>query len=384
MNLTQSFKRLDDLLVEYQSYWNFVPFEQTTVPWNNAQLDALLSQTNSTSKIAENIFPKVHNWLNNSEKQTGVVNENWQKEVPFWLTNGIHGRKIEQIKQLCSHIKPIYPVLEWCAGKGHLGRLLSFQHQCKVVSAEWQSHLCQQGAELAHKYQIPQKFIHTNVLQDPLNFIEVDQHIVALHACGDLHVTLLKHMQKVSSKQLHLAPCCYHLIAEDSYAALSQAGQASSLNIKRNILKLAVQAQVTGGKRITELRRKEVLWRLAYQALRADISGQTAYASLPSVNKSWFSGEFNAFAKWGLNHQNLQQPDFIDDEYYLEIGQEKALFTQKLESVRHVFQRALEYWLVLDKAIYLQDLGYQVKLKAFCDYHTTPRNLMIIAKRSDG
>ncbi len=68
--------------------------------------------------------------------------------------------------------------------------------------------------------------------------------------------------------QLDIVPCCYHLIATEQYQALSSQAQQSHLGpLSRDELKLAVQAQVTAGERITRLRQTEVLWRLAYQEL---------------------------------------------------------------------------------------------------------------------
>ncbi|GAM69239.1 SAM-dependent methyltransferases [Vibrio sp. JCM 19236] len=40
---------------------------------------------------------------------------------------------------------------------------------------------------------------------------------------------------------------------------------------------------------------------------------------------------------------------------------------ERLGLVQQLFQRPLELWLVLDKALYLQEQGYQVELSQFCD-----------------
>ena len=43
--------------------------------------------------------------------------------------------------------------------------------------------------------------------------------------------------------------------------------------------------------------------------------------------------------------------------------------------------RTLELWLLLDRALYLQEQGYHVKLGTFCDYQLSPRNLLLLAER---
>ncbi|EWH08568.1 hypothetical protein DS2_16869 [Catenovulum agarivorans DS-2] len=383
------FDKLDAALNKYQAYWNFVPFQCDDYPWQNPSLIQYLQLLADNSKlthdevchqISEQFFPELTDAMQSIDFLQKQLVDDWYKPVPFWLQNGIHGRKITQVQQLSEQIKPKYPLLEWCAGKGHLGRLLSFQHNVAVTSVEWQKSLCEQGRKLAKTYEIQQDFIHADVLKQPATWLKPHQHVVALHACGDLHVTLLKQAVAAKVEYMHVAPCCYHLIAEQTYPALSALGQASGLTIAKAILKLAVQAQVTAGQRVANLRQTEVLWRLAYQLIRADISGETGYKSLPSVKKSWFSGAFADFVDWGINHQGLVLPAEINFADYLQRAAVKQKFIQQLEYVRHTFQRALEHWLVLDKALFLEQSGYQVEINYFCPYQTTPRNMMIVAK----
>ena len=54
---------------------------------------------------------------------------------------------------------------------------------------------------------------------------------------------------------------------------------------------------------------------------------------------------------------------------------------RNLELVRGLFRRPLELWLVLDRALFLSERGYEVQLGEFCDSHLTPRNLLLLAQR---
>ena len=62
-------------------------------------------------------------------------------------------------------------------------------------------------------------------------------------------------------------------------------------------------------------------------------------------------------------------------------GWQRLAQVRNLELVRGLFRRPLELWLVLDRALYLSENGYDVQLGAFCDRHLTPRNLMLLAQR---
>ncbi|MNJ72573.1 hypothetical protein D3C77_692410 [compost metagenome] len=54
---------------------------------------------------------------------------------------------------------------------------------------------------------------------------------------------------------------------------------------------------------------------------------------------------------------------------------------RNLELVRGLFRRPLELWLLLDRALFLHEQGYRVRLGCFCPPHLTPRNLLLLAER---
>jgi hypothetical protein len=50
------------------------------------------------------------------------------------------------------------------------------------------------------------------------------------------------------------------------------------------------------------------------------------------------------------------------------------------ERVRDPFRRALECWILLDRALALEESGLEVLLGEFCETSITPRNGMILAR----
>ncbi|WP_213083289.1 hypothetical protein, partial [Escherichia coli] len=62
-------------------------------------------------------------------------------------------------------------------------------------------------------------------------------------------------------------------------------------------------------------------------------------------------------------------------------GWQRLAEVRNLELVRGLFRRPLELWLLLDRALYLEEQGYRVRLGSFCDYHLTPRNILLLAER---
>lgn len=312
-------------------------------------------------------------------------------DIPFWLHTGIGGRKLTQIQRFVAAIptesekcvsQTQESVLEWCSGKGYLGRILAFSRKVSVVSVELAESLCTQGAAAAEKFELPQKFVRANVLTESERIPFTDVNCaVALHACGGLHTALMTKSVAYQLEALHIAPCCYHLHGEGDYQPMSRFAQANNLRLSRDALKFCVQGLVTGGDRIVRLRELELTWRLAYEEWRQSVTGDTGYRSLPSAPKSLFQGEFHAFAAWATQQHHLSIPENPQWAQFLLKGATRALEVRRTELMRHVFRRVLELWLVLDRALYLQESGYQVRIEEFCDYQVTPRNLMIHAQR---
>ena len=62
--------------------------------------------------------------------------------------------------------------------------------------------MCKQGQQLAVQQDIEQNFIEANVLLGEADkYLNQQQHVVALHACGDLHVHLINSAKKLSTKK---------------------------------------------------------------------------------------------------------------------------------------------------------------------------------------
>jgi hypothetical protein len=272
------------------------------------------------------------------------------------------------------------PVLEWCAGKGHLGRMLAFNGAQSVHSIELQPSLCEQGQHSALQQGLAMRFSQADVLNDDVShFFNTDIHAVALHACGRLHQTFMYQASAAKVQQISLSPCCYHLFTSEHHQAMSEVAQKSTLNLTHRDLKLALQETVTAPSRLAKVGKTEVEWRLGFDALRKSITNEQYYVSVPSVNKAIFSDSFKSFCEWAARKKSLKLNQGIDYDGFLSLGQARKKITDRVELVRHVFRRAIEVWLVLDRALYLQQQGYQVSVKTFCEKTLTPRNILILA-----
>ena len=62
-------------------------------------------------------------------------------------------------------------------------------------------------------------------------------------------------------------------------------------------------------------------------------------------------------------------------------GLERLQWVTAFDLVRMAFRRPLELWLVLDRALKLEEADYKVELSEFCPPSLTPRNILIAAQK---
>lgn len=295
------------------------------------------------------------------------------------LLSEIPGRKAAQIAAFAGAVGEVrQPLLEWCAGKGHLGRLLGARWGVPVHSLEIDAALCAEGQRLAGRVHLPQQFLNADALGPGALDGGAGQHAVALHACGDLHRRLVAEAGSAGLRALDVAPCCYHRLAAPQYRVL---GGASSLVLSVDDLRLAVTGTATAAPREEKEVARESAWKLAFAALRQEVTGEGAYRPFKPVDRRWRQVDFAAWCQLLAAREGLSLPARLDWAAWEAAGWQRQREVARLTLVRFAFRRAIEVWLVSDLAACLEAQGYAVAVHTFCAPQLTPRNLFLSARR---
>lgn len=290
--------------------------------------------------------------------------------------HAVPGRKQAEVAAFAAAVGEGGPtVLEWCAGKGHLGRALAVARP--VVSLEWDDALCAAGRELAARAGVDQSFVEIDVLAADVAAHLPGRHAVALHACGELHLALLRQGAAAAVPALDLSPCCYYRIPSRDYAPLNP---DAGLRLSRDELHLAVTETVAAGARDRRLRDRDQAWKLAFLELRnaAGIARGTTFKPVPAA---WYAAGFVAWMQRLAARESLALPAAVDWNALEQRGYERMREVRRLELLRLAFRRPLEIWLALDRVVFLERQGYAVSLGEFCPRAVTPRNLLISARK---
>jgi len=395
--LQQAFVQLSKLLQAYQPLWQQQAFVERQLSWVNEHNalyehlqcvdDSLLrALQESPALLLQYLQPQVPGL----SSLTPFYNWPWLKSrdlppVDRFYPRGIPGRKWLQLQAFSQKLRPCSPAyVDWCSGKGYLGRYLSVVDKQSVHCLEWSADLVELGREYCQQYQV--KFSQQDVLMPNVSeHLERGQHIVALHACGDLHQQLLKLGAGAKVRGISLAPCCYQKTAQKVYHPLSVMGANSGLELSKADLHSAVQETVTAPLNVQKKRRQLQAWRLGFDLWQRDIQGKDEYLSTPSLPQSSINLGFDGFCQKLAQLSGLdERPGYsqeCDFSSYEEKGWQRFELAERLDLIRQVFRRPLELWLVLDKALFLEEQGYSVEVGQFCERQLSPRNLMIQARR---
>ncbi|WP_416194737.1 methyltransferase [Pseudomonas sp. AH2] len=379
----------------HQTLWRPRPFTHRELPWESehAELAAWLrSRSLEDAEAAHNhpqrlLAPAPFAQLAAQSIALGDIGElptTALVPVPAHSGADVPGRKWQQIQAFADALSfrnaPEH-WLDWCAGKGHLGRHLAHRGQA-LTCLEHDPLLVDAGHQLSQRLGIDAEHRQQNVLAaDAADHVHRRHTPVALHACGDLHVQLMRLAADAGCGQLAIAPCCYNRISTPEYQALSAQGKASALRLSLADLSLPLSETVTAGARVRRQRDTSMARRLAFDLLQRKLRGIDAYLSTPSLPVAWLDKPFSDYCRELAALRHLPAVGQHDWAALEAAGWQRLANVRNLELVRGLFRRPLELWLVLDRAGYLQDRDYAVQLGTFCETRITPRNLMLLAER---
>ncbi|MED7665946.1 methyltransferase [Pseudomonas moraviensis subsp. stanleyae] len=395
-NLLARFTALDAFLIEHQALWKPRPFTHLSLDWEASWPELASWLRGRPLEDAE----RAHNHpadlvdapepfaslakLSAELSAVGELPEHALEPAGHRLNVDVPGRKWQQIEAFASRLSfTAQPThwLDWCSGKGHLGRRLLGSGQ-QLTCVEYDPLLVASGQALSQRHHLHALHIEQDVLAADAAIVLGAQHTpVALHACGELHVRLMQLASAAGCRQMAIAPCCYNRISRSEYQALSSAGSRSVLQLSLEDLALPMSETVTAGARVRRQRDTSMARRLAFDLLQRQVRGVDEYLPTPSLPSAWLEKSFADYCRDLAAFKELSTTGTPDWQALEAAGWQRLAEVRNLELLRGLFRRPLELRLNLDRALFLVERGYSVRLGTFCESPLTPRNLLLLAER---
>ncbi|MCP3140526.1 methyltransferase [Pyxidicoccus xibeiensis] len=308
-------------------------------------------------------------------------------------TQGLSAKKTHELERVLALLAPrtrfIHQAVDIGGGMGHLARLCARTFGWTFHSIDRDAALQDKGRRWLARTQPPGgdtlHFIQASVEDgpqprlDPL-FSGRDRASIGLHTCGPLALTQLRKSQGAGFV-LNIG-CCYDKLQAPRDYPVSRFGGVHPLPFTPHALALTTR----GRHHKTEVefaRMKRVYaWRFAFDLLSRQRFPERGFVRAGDAPRTLYAGSFAGYARDRLERLGLE-PGMTDAE--LESFEESVRADTRdillCHLLRDRFARALEVVLLLDRALLLEELGFQVELLQLFEPRLSPRNLALIASR---
>jgi hypothetical protein len=316
-------------------------------------------------------------------------------EVPWtWLK--IIPKKKHEIKRLAPYLMDIYArkdiqeIIDIGGGTGLLAQTLVNQYGLKVTSVD-----------MNQSFQDSGLIRHKKNLKDPSNQVQFKNIKVesggefslllkkkvmpiGLHTCGRLALDIIKVSAENEVSALVNFGCCYHTldVSEDLQNISKFSQENNGLWLNKFALTLAGRAHRKMDEKDYDFKLKVKFYRYAIHILLKDEYGIEGLIGLGNSMPKLYDESFGEYVYEQLGRINLNPKHTIEElNVYFRRPELILAIEQMLTAghIRNALGRILEIYLLLDRAIYLEEKGYEVLVEEFFDEELSPRNIGITA-----
>jgi SAM-dependent methyltransferase len=269
-------------------------------------------------------------------------------------------------------------VVDVGSGHGHLTRDIAARVALPVVGLERDAALA--AAARRRSSGASPTFTVTDVLHEGLALSEGDC-VVGLHACGELGDTMVTSIARAPRRSLALVGCCLQKRRPLSRRPLrAPPGLEDALDLPRTLLGLS---NLAGGDQGVEASRADNLRgrerRLALHRLLSRHRPLPFGAEIQGLNRRVAQQDLSGLVARAFAIRGLPSPsrEAIDDAGRWARAEHAR--SRRLSIPRGLLARLLEVYVLLDRAAYLEDSGYEVAVGALFPAGVSPRNLALVA-----
>lgn len=330
------------------------------------------------------------------------------KELPSplllenWAFNQVKEKKKHEINCIAPLLKNLFDknlfkrVIDIGGGVGHFSRVLSHYYKIPTISLDKNKNFQEIGQERLKKYRKLEGHANVKFINHEYKKYECDKEklllqniyqensfLFGLHACGPLSVKLVKHTVQFKTKGLLSFGCCYYTQNKNEDFPISNFYKKKNFfSINSFGLSLATRSHAPMELKDFITKKNVKYFRYALHLFLIKYFQNKFFTDVGESPLSIYSKPFSLYIHSKLQQLNLTHNFSMEffDKFYHDIETQRELKTMWFcNIIRWQLGRALEISLLLDRAIYLEENGYNVEMKQFFQEEISPRNIGILA-----
>jgi SAM-dependent methyltransferase len=289
-------------------------------------------------------------------------------------------RKRAQIDAFAELVLPLTRgtarVIDVGSGHGHLSRELADRIDAPVVGLERDEVRAARARSLTYGSSV--SFAVTDVVRDGIA-LGPEDCVVGLHACGELG-DLMVERAAASGASVALVSCCLQKRSATSRASLC----APTVELSRCLLGLSNLTARDGGveaSRAANLAARER--RLALHRLLSSRGGPMRLgAEIDGLNRRAAHGDLHTLVARAFAVRGLDPPSGAAIDDAAGWARTQAALARRLSVPRALLARVLEVFVLVDRALHLEESGHVVRIGTVFDADVSARNLALAASKA--
>ncbi|MBL7663886.1 MAG: methyltransferase [Bacteriovoracaceae bacterium] len=293
--------------------------------------------------------------------------------------------ELQGVAELMKELK-FQRVIEFGGGVGHGGEFLSEKYSKEVISLDHNEYFQDLGRKRLVKYpkEIQLIFEHMFISPEQLrlkNWMnkDVEALCLGLHACGSLSNHLMDFFHESKASYLLNFGCCYEKY--ETPVNLSQVAKKAPLPLTTEALHFAARSYVPLTQQDIIERKKVKHHRYLLQFYLAQKNLAHGPQTLGSASHEDYQLPWADYANKQLSKLGFEAANRAElTDFAAGVNQQKLYYRYFLAGLlRNALGRLIELYIVLDRAMYLEDLGHEARIYEVFDRHISPRNIALLA-----
>lgn len=367
-----------------EEYPKFIlPWIEELIPWSFPELASFesTSDKNMVKNPSFKIFLDQIDYLSNIGQLK--VNETILPSEYLRKMNIKKRHEIQTLKSLIDSDSQSDYLIDIGGGAGHLSCALLYQNKKESLCLDLNSDLKTSGERKVKRWlpQIEKQIIFSTAVFDdstnlPHNFSPNETTLIGLHSCGSLSTSIIKRAVQDSYKGLYNFGCCYHKLI-DEYN-ISMLAKEFGVKLTNNALHLAGRSGTIVSEQDLKTRFKVKRFRYSLHYFLND-HFKTPFRSIGNATKEDYNGEFTQYArKYDKNCELAAISDeTLQNFYRSESVQLKVKRNFIADIIRLKLGRLIELYILLDRALFIQENGKLPELVECFNKKLSPRNILL-------